>query len=81
MVDFQQIAVYGIVGVAAATLVRHAVKSVKSADAGHCEGCGECGRPAKAHVRPAPKATPLVTLSTGSPPRRFTAPKPGGDAS
>jgi len=78
MVDFQQITVYGIVGVAAATLVRHAVKS---ADAGHCEGCGECGRPAKAHVRPAPKATPLVTLSTGSPPRRFTAPKPGGDAS
>jgi hypothetical protein len=76
MMDVQQAITLGIVAVAGTTLVRRVWRSVSSKDGGHCAGCGECGRPPRPDVRPAPKATPLVTLGTGSR-SRPQAPKPG----
>ena len=76
MVDIQQIAVFGIVGLAAGSLGLRAWKHAKGTSGGACPGCGECGREQNPNLRPAPKVTPLVTLSQ-APPRRFTPPKPG----
>lgn len=63
--DFQQIAALGIVAVAAGSLALRLWRQVRGGKGGSCGGCGECGRPPTA-----PKATPLITLSTGSPRRK-----------
>jgi hypothetical protein len=79
MVNVQEMATFGIVGAAAVGLLRQGWLGIRSAREGHCPGCGECGRAEKqeAGVRPAPKATPLITLSTQGPPRRFRPPEAG----
>ena len=59
--DFQQIAALVIVAVAAGSLALRLWWQVRGSKGGSCGGCGECGRPSTA-----PKATPLITLSTGS---------------
>ncbi len=68
--DVQQAATLGIVAVAAVSVGSRFYKHLRGA--GGCSGCGECGREPKANagVRPAPKATPLVTLGVGASPRR-----------
>jgi hypothetical protein len=76
MVDIQQIAVFGIVAAAAGSLGLRAWKHTRGTSGGSCPGCGECGREQNPNLRPAPKPTPLVTLSQGAPPRRFTPPSP-----
>lgn len=70
MIDAQQIAVFVLVAAAALWLGFRTWKHTKG---GACDGCGECGREPDPKLRPAPKATPLVTLSQ-TPPRRFTPP-------
>jgi hypothetical protein len=67
--DAQEMAALGLVALAAVWLARRLwLQARGGADAGAgCPGCGECGRAASpaAGARPAPKATPLVTLSVG----------------
>ncbi|MES2459531.1 MAG: hypothetical protein V4671_03050 [Armatimonadota bacterium] len=76
MVDIQQLGALAIVAAAAGSLGVRAWKHARGTSGGNCPGCGECGREPNPNLRPAPKATPLVTLSQGAPPRRFTPPKP-----
>lgn len=72
--DFQQVASLAIVGVAASVVARRVYGHLRGTAGGHCAGCGECGRTPRPDVRPAPKATPLVSLSLAAPPRRFKPP-------
>jgi len=72
--DVQQAITLGIVGVAAVSLGTRAYRQLKAGGAGHCAGCGECGRQPRPDVRPAPKVTPLVTLGVGMPVRRSVKP-------
>lgn len=60
--DVQQLITLGIVAVAAVSVSRRLWKSAKGEG---CDGCsGACGKPtSKNGIRPAPQATPLVTLS------------------
>ncbi len=76
MIDIQQIAVFGIVAAAAGSLGLRAWKHAQGTSGGSCPGCGECGREQNPNLRPAPKTTPLITLSQGPQPRRFTPPNP-----
>jgi hypothetical protein len=68
--DGQQLATLGIVAVAGGSLALRAYRQIKGEGGGHCAGCGECGRAPRPDFRPAPRATPLVSLSAGGPPRR-----------
>jgi hypothetical protein len=64
--DLQQVIALGIVGVAAGSLAWRLWRQVRAArDGDTCGGCGVCGKPALRPngVRPAPQATPLVSLS------------------
>jgi hypothetical protein len=63
--DFQQVTALGIVAVAAGSLALRLWRQARGGKGGSCGGCGECGRPSAA-----PKATPLITLRTGSPDRK-----------
>jgi hypothetical protein len=72
--DVQQIITFLIVAVAATFLARRLWGQAKGTEDA-CGGCGGgCGKPVKPDakptaVRPAPKATPLITLGP-PPPRR-----------
>jgi hypothetical protein len=68
--DIQQGITLGIVAIAGVSLGTRAYHQMRGTGGGHCAGCGECGRQPRPDVRPAPKATPLVTLSAGMPVRR-----------
>ncbi len=62
--DLQEIAALALVALAAGWLLVRLWRQItgKKTGAG-CPGCNECGRPVLgADGRPAPKATPLVTL-------------------
>nr|CAA9287476.1 hypothetical protein AVDCRST_MAG63-4111 [uncultured Armatimonadetes bacterium] len=73
--DVQQIVALGIVAVAAGSLVLRLWRQTRGkSGGGSCPGCGECGRPPLPAARPAPKATPLITLGTGTRPTRTRAP-------
>lgn len=70
--DVQQIFALALVALAAASVGLRLWRQArgKAAGGGSCPGCGECGRPRATGARPAPKATPLVTLGgAGAPPR------------
>ena len=69
--DIQQIITFLIVAVAATFLAHRLWKQAKGGEDA-CGGCGGgCGKPITPNtaVRPAPKATPLITLGP-PPPRR-----------
>jgi hypothetical protein len=69
--EVQQIAALVLVALAAVSVAWRAWRARFSGKSGgSCPGCGECGRPPA--DRPAPKATPLVTLTASGAPR----PKP-----
>lgn len=87
--DFQQIATLFLVAIAAFFLARRLWRQAQGKGDGECGGCGgACGKPvsagANAASRPAPQATPLITLGGASgnrpaPPPRFRPPKPNSE--
>lgn len=75
--DIQQIVSLIFVAAAAAFLGLRLWRQARGKSGGSCGGCGECGRPAPAGQRPAPQATPLVSLdNAGGRPSRFKPPTP-----
>lgn len=74
--DVQQLISLLVVTAAASHLAWYGLRKIKrSRDGDFCGGCGSCGKPALetrnvTQTRPAPQATPLITLSAPPRPKR-----------
>ena len=76
-IDIQQAVTWVLGAIAAGSLGVRLWRTAHNNES-HCAGCGECGKPPRPDVRPVPQATPLVSLSVGSAPRRRPQPPTPG---